>query len=159
MLDKEGYTHTHTYVVLIDFPRQQLLRERTAVLRSTCIACIVQQQKGIARALRDVLCAQTFRSYMMFWSKVIWVWYLRLSAAVKLNYSVFCLITQCMLVYSRSFGTTYRFHLQRSSCLLDPRMWDREVVPKRRLWNKWRCIITKKTENCALSPEKVCLCF
>jgi len=40
MLDNQGYTHTQ-YIILIAFPLQQWLQERTSVLWYTYIACLV----------------------------------------------------------------------------------------------------------------------
>jgi hypothetical protein len=40
--DTEGYTHTHThseYVIIIAFPLQQWLHERTSVLQVHCLSC------------------------------------------------------------------------------------------------------------------------
>jgi hypothetical protein len=42
------------------------------------------------------------------------------SAVVKLNSSVFCVITQRKMVSSRRFGTTYQSHIQGFSCTAWP---------------------------------------
>ena len=43
ILDTDSYKPTHSeYVILIDFPLQQWLRERVSMLRCTYIACIVE---------------------------------------------------------------------------------------------------------------------
>jgi hypothetical protein len=41
MLDNYGYTHTHTYVMMIAWSLQQWLRERASMLRLTYIPCLV----------------------------------------------------------------------------------------------------------------------
>ena len=63
----------------------------------------------------------------------------------ELNFSVFWVVTQCKVVWNRCVGTTYRSHLQGSSC--PRRIWDREVIPKRRLKTTLLLVITQKTEE------------
>ena len=54
-----------------------------------------------------------------------------------------------VVIIYRSFGTTFRFHLQGSGSLLgllDPWRWDRYVVPKRRYRTTiQRCVISQKS--------------
>jgi type II secretory pathway component PulM len=41
MLNKEEYTRTGKYLILIAFLQQKWFRERSVILRYACIACLV----------------------------------------------------------------------------------------------------------------------
>ena len=46
MLDTRSYKYTHSGVILISFPFQQLLQERAPEVRYTYIACLVEVYLG-----------------------------------------------------------------------------------------------------------------
>jgi hypothetical protein len=61
-IPKATYTHSE-YIILIDFPRQQWLRERASMLRYTYITCLVSlRSKCSTRQVRNVLMLFGLRS-------------------------------------------------------------------------------------------------